>query len=787
MENKEKIEKDSIITKEATKMNRRYFLKLAGGSAGLLLATSALSLSLGESAHASVVLLQTPLPGKNVPQFVEDLPHFATRVIGGSPTQLRVSGDNLTVTMEEFQQKALPASVYAALPAPYNTGTYVWGYKIADGSSVSGPFWPGFTVLASRGTPKIMQYVNNLPTSGSEVQKRVTIDQTLHWADPLGLGMPPMQPMLQCPIGALPPTGPDNTNKWCFPYSGPPPAVVHLHGGEVPSDYDGGPDQWFTPNGLRGKGYRSKSVTSGNSAIYEYINEQEPATLWFHDHTLGATRVNVYGGLAAFYFLQDPTVERTDLPGGSGDTATVLDYSTLVSGTPVPMKAEIEIAIQDRMFDTNGQLFFPDIGLNPEHPFWIPEFFGDTMIVNGKSWPVMKVEPRRYRFRFLDGCNARFLHMYLWNFVTATLGPAFWQIGTEQGLMDAPVMINPFDPVTPSYLVLAPGERADIIIDFSGFAGQTLTLANNAKAPYPKGAPADPKTTGKIMQFIVQPSLSDPAGDTSYNPALGGSPRLTTMNKLVNFTAGTLAAGVTVQKRRILTLNEVMGMGGPLEVLVNNTKWSGKRMLADGSHVSIPDSTVDVLGNALTELPKVGDMEIWEIVNLTADAHPIHLHLVQFQLLNRQPFNVSQYNKAYAALFPGGYDPVMMMTVPAGVFIPAFGPPKPYNSWPLPAGVPPVIGGNPDPTKFLQQTARPPDPSERGWKDTVKAFPGEVTRIAVRFTKQNGSPYGFDSTGTTQIAYDKYNNLAPGPGYVWHCHIVDHEDNEMMRPYHPVV
>lgn len=781
------------------KVTRRRFLKTAGALAGAAAITGIASrygFDLVKPASASVQLAQTPLPGKNIPKFLTPLPHFATRFVGGSPVSLRVLGNTLTVTMEELQQYILPQAYHLSLfpvgsTDPLKNGAWVWGYKINDGTSNYGPNYPGFTVEATRGTPKMMTYANNLPASGSEVQIRVTVDQTLHWADPLLLGMPPMG--TTCNIGGLPTPGPSN---WCLPYTGPPPAVVHLHGGEVRSDYDGGPDQWFTPIGLKGNGYRTRDLTDLNKAVYEYLNQQEPATLWFHDHALGATRLNVYGGMAAFYLLRDPTIERPDLPGGPGDTATVLDYSGLVSATPVPMKAEVELAIQDRVFDTQGQLYFPDIGINPEHPYWVPEFFGDAIVVNGKSWPVMQVEPRRYRFRFLDGCNARFLELRLMNRTTKMPGPAFWQIGTDGGLMDTPVKLN--DPAAilaglpAPRLLLAPGERADVIIDFSGYGGQTLTLMNSAKAPYPKGAAADPSTVGQIMQFIVGATLSNhvgPTGDPSYDPASLASPRLTLMDKLVNFATGTLAAGVTSVQKRQLTLNEVMGMGGPLEVLVNNTKWAGKRMeLKDGMPMMMPrpDFTQDVLGNYLSELPANGSIEVWEIINLTADAHPIHLHLVQFQLLNRQLFNVRQYNKKYAATFPVGYDPVAMMTVGPGVFIPAFGPPMDYSINQTPLAPIPTIGGNPDVTRYLQGAPRPPDPNEAGWKDTVKMYPGEVTRIVVRFKKQDGTPFGFDATGATPVAYNKNGVLDSGPGYVWHCHIIDHEDNEMMRPYHPV-
>ncbi len=676
-------------------MDRRQFLKLSAVTGASILVPWKLGV---QRAFASTQIPQTPLLGGAIPKWADPLPHFAGA---------RVTGTNITVSMEEFGQQVLPAGFGS---------TTVWGYKVGGAPAL----YPGFTVEATRGFPTTMTYVNNLPVSGSPVQQLITVDQTLHWANPLGLPM-------------------DNAGRM-QPYAGPPPAVVHLHGGEVPSDYDGGPDQWFTPNGLHGLGYRSAVAGQTNAATYIYPNAQEATTLWFHDHTLGATRLNVYAGLAAFYFLRDWALEREDLPGGPLDWTV---QEPLPGGGFKQYKPEVEIVIQDRMFDVNGQWLFPDVGINPEHPFWLPEFLGDTIVVNGKTWPYLNVEPRRYRFRFLNGSNARVYRMWLEDMVNALPGPAFWQIGSDGGLLDTPVKLDPADPALPRFFLLAPGERADIIIDFAGFAGQTLTLRNNARAPFPKGATASPQTVGQIMQFRVGTVVSA-GSDPSYNPATLQSPR---QSPIVPINAAAPAV------KRQLTLNEVMGAGGPLEVLVNNTKWAGT--LPDGTPVD-GQYVADGQGNYLSELPTLGTTEVWEIINLTADAHPIHLHLVQFQPLSRQNFNVNKYNRAYNTAFA------------AGVFTPAYGPPQPYFT----ANADGALGGNPAIGPFLQGPANPPEPNEVGWKDTVVMYPGQVTRIAVRFTAQDGSAFPFDATS--------------GPGYVWHCHIVDHEDNEMMRPYKPI-
>jgi FtsP/CotA-like multicopper oxidase with cupredoxin domain len=223
--------------------------------------------------------------------------------------------------------------------------------------------------------------------------------------------------------------------------------------------------------------------------------------------------------------------------------------------------------------------------------------------------------------------------------------------------------------------------------------------------------------------------------------------------------------------------------GGPLEILVNNTKWNGKRIkgVSGGmySFETRPDFAPDGKGNYLSELPKEGETEIWEIVNLTADAHPIHLHLVQFQLMNRQGFDSKAYSAAYAAAFPGGgYDPMTGRPYPAGVYIPGFGPPLNYNT-----GIARAVGGNPDIAAmskgkplFLKGTPAPPLPHEAGWKDTVVMYPGQVTRIVVRW-----APTDLSASTPPAAAYFPFDPNG-GHGYVWHCHIVDHEDNEMMRP-----
>jgi FtsP/CotA-like multicopper oxidase with cupredoxin domain len=497
--------------------------------------------------------------------------------------------------------------------------------------------------------------------------------------------------------------------------------------------------------------------------LYRYPNTQEAATLWYHDHALGATRLNVYAGMAGFYFLRDDAEDAIQLPGWSGDNQ--VQEVNRVTGLPQgdPYLPEIEIAIQDRMFDQNGQLYFPAVGDNPmDHPFWVPEFLGDIITVNGKTWPYLSVAPRKYRLRLLNGSNARFYELWLQDLATGVNGPKIYQIGTDGGLLDTPAVI---DPALGGKLLIGPGERVDLVIDFGSVANPNpaqpfavWTLRNQGRSPFPKGTPPVGQTTGRVMQFVVNGQMTGPD-----NSVIAGRPA--PIEKLVNFATATPA--VTVDKTRQLTLNEVMAMAGPLEALVNNTKWDG--------HSTRPydDFVMDPTGASMThysEIIEEGNTELWQIINLTADAHPMHLHLVQFQLVSRQPFDVKKYSAKYDAAYMAAGFPMGVMDAPG------WGPPLDYNTGKDPNGVvwTPFLGGNPDVTPFLKGAATPANPNEQGWKDTFIMYPGQVTTVIVRF-----APTDAVATGKNYFDF----NPDGGHGYVWHCHIVDHEDNEMMRPY----
>jgi spore coat protein A len=738
-------------------LTRKGFIKLmAAGGASTYLATKGGFVRLGRAAQS----LQQPLNVKLIPQFVDPVPNLLDadhKIIDDGVTTIELE-------MREHSPFVLPANT-----VPGYAGTRVWSYLHLG--QTTRPSYIGPVIITARNVPTQVKYTNLLgSTNAAPDAYRYSTDQTLHWADPLNYGENMWNHM-----ASPPPYGSEGSLNYGESLEAPIPAVPHLHGGYVPPQLDGGPDAWFTSDGVYvGAGYYSKDgISPKNYCIYRYPNAQEGALIWFHDHTLGATRLGVYMGLAGAYLISDPANDPPNLP------------------------ELVPLVIQDRMFDTTGQLFFPADSagnvlwaLNPEHPYWVPEFIGDVIVVNGKSWPYMNLEARRYTFTFINGSNARGYGMFLVDPISKNFGPALYVIGTDGGYLDAPVKIDPAANAN-NKLVMLPGERYWVIVDFAGYqqgmmgpngaaySGKWL-LKNTAKAPYPGGASPNGNTTGRIMQFIVTGLPQSP--DDSYDPAGGAALRSKPIERLTQ---------AAVQKIRALTLNEIMGMprtatdpvtgmtvaypGGPLEILVNNTKWDGKRIVGeiDGHYDMQPINAnwpTDPAGNFLSEVPDEGTTEIWEIINTTADAHPIHTHLAQFQLLSRQAYNTNKYTKAYAAAFPAGYDFTMHMNVGPGAFIPAYGPPLDYDT--------PIngkYGGNPDITPYLQGPLMGPLPQESGWKDTVIAFPGQVTRFLIRWGPQ-------DIPATTP-PQDTYLTFDPtGGGYVWHCHIVDHEDNEMMRP-----
>ncbi|MDQ5846062.1 MAG: multicopper oxidase domain-containing protein [Acidobacteriota bacterium] len=499
-------------------------------------------------------------------------------------------------------------SFHSSLPA-----TPTWGY---GGASYLGP-----TLQTRRGVPITLNATNSL-------------------------GIHPLAAFIDPNLGGV--LASDATN---------PRVAVHLHGGNTAPTSDGHPEDTFT---------------NGVTRTYHYGNDQEATTLWYHDHAMGITRLNVYAGLAGFYLLRDQF-----------DTGEAIGPIGLPTGP-----YEIPLVIQDKMFNEDGTLAysFGEFG-----SIWAPEFFGDVATVNGKVWPNLNVDRGLYRFRVLNGSNARVYNLRL------SSGQTMFQIGAEGGLLNAPVALN--------QLTIAPGERADVLIDFSTLrVGSRVVLKNVAPTPFPDG-PRARRRGGLPIKEIMQFTVGTAAGFNGAIPAFLRAAPIQLLPKPVRV--------------RNLTLVEIADpeTGVPLKALVNNLSFDTTQI----------------------EMPVVDTVEQWNIINTTGDTHPIHLHLVQFQVLGRQKFNVDAFLETYYSELE---DPENAGAGP----------------WPAPSA-----------DTFTRGSMKGPDANETGWKDTVRANPGEITRIVVPFGADAapGVPFGQSFTGD----------------YVFHCHILEHEDNEMMLPY----
>ncbi len=685
------------MTETTTRLTRRSFVTwIAGAGAGVYLFGRVPGL------EAPVALAQIPggtLDPSDVPKYVTPMlvppvmPRAGTmRQPGGRPIDL------YEISMREFRQQILPAG----LPT-----TKVWGYGAVSAQGNRGLLLhnaPSLTIEAMWNRPVRIKWINELvDADGNYLPHLLPVDQTLHWANPPG--------------GA---GGRDSRPEFAEtpgPYTGPVPIVTHVHGAVgVGDDSDGYAEAWYLPDAndipagyategtwydfFAGKAAAAYGVTWGPGfATFQYPNENRASTIWYHDHALGMTRLNVYAGPAGFYLVR----------GGPDDV--VLDSRTgLPASLPGPAPREndkfppnkpyreIPIAIQDRSFNGDGSLFYPDtreffdeiaspyIPEGEFSPIWNPEFFGNMIIANGNTWPFQTVEQRRYRFRFLNGCQSRFLILDFGGIP----GVEVWQIGNEGGFLVAPVNLTEGHE---NRLLLGLAERADVIVDFTDVPVGNHVLGNvGPDEPFGGGVPgvdfepADPGSTGQVLQFRVVPAVD---ADDSTPPQFLQLPPL----------AALPAETVT----RPLALIEKMGMGfdaegneleGPVEALLGNVVGG----VAEEKLWMDP----------VTENPAVGATEVWEMYNTTGDAHPMHVHEVVFEVVNREGLVLDDDDEVV--------EPI-------------------------------TLDGN----------VTPPEPWETGFKDTVIAYPGQVTRVRARFS-------------------------TPGQ-FVWHCHIVEHEDNEMMRPY----
>jgi spore coat protein A len=530
--------------------------------------------------------------------------------------------------------------------------------------------------------------------------------------------------------------------------------------------------------------------TLPGTGSYYYPNDQSARLVWYHDHAIGITRLNAYAGIASAFIIVD-------------------DFETnLVSTGLLPDLIGIPLVIQDKGFVPRnilkqdpawrwglpGDLWYPhdyevnrfvDGTDNPKGRVeWgptsdppaqvnlplppvsaVPEAFFDTIVINGGVYPKISVQPKRVRFRLLNGSQARFYHLNLYaedgahsgEANVSAPGPKMYQVGTEGGFLPAvaildntqPIPLDPGDssgntalPDGPFNLLLAPAERADVVIDFNGVsAGSSFILYNDSPAPFPGGDSrndyftGDPDQTafggapttlpgfGANTRTLLKITVTSGAGDS-----VGTDSWLHSMNAQLkaNFLSGNQpgllfhAAGdpsvpafpFNGVATRQLTLNEDFDDRGRLIQAIGTFDQNGtnNQGLNTWSRGYMDPST---------ENPSAGATEVWQVMNLTGDTHPIHFHLVNVQLIQRQPFTGDPSSFEYS------------------------GPPT------------------------------PPDPNELGWKDTVRMNPGEITTVIMKFD--------LPKLPTAAMR----NAMSPRTGgheYVWHCHILEHEEHDMMRP-----
>ncbi|KAK4762310.1 hypothetical protein SAY86_008078 [Trapa natans] len=435
------------------------------------------------------------------------------------------------------------------------------------------------------------------------------------------------------------------------------PTVVHLHGGIHEPWSDGHADSWYT------SGFRHTGPTWTNKT-YRYHNLQQPGTLWYHDHAMGLTRVNLLAGLVGAYVIRQPEIESPlGLPSGD--------------------EFDRVLVVFDRSFRVDGSLYMNSTGNNPSiHPQWQPEYFGDAIIVNGKAWPYMKVRRRRYRFRIINASNARFFQLLFTN------GLKFTVVASDSAYLRRPVEARE--------VLLAPSEIADVVVDFSKSKAGTTVLANNASYPYPSGDPVN-EANGRVIKFIVEQSPEEYSSDTSKVPKW-----------LTRYPRARLSEAS--QTRYIAMFEYTSPADKPTHLYLNGLPYSAPA----------------------TETPRAGATELWYVINLTGDNHPLHIHLGLFTVMDQTEI---QDGEKFKDCMTNLKDAVRC-----------------HLSRHASGGRKVAVSAH-----------------ERGWKNVYKMMPGYVTRVLVRFSYiHSNSSYPFDPTSE--------------PGYVYHCHILDHEDNNMMRP-----
>lgn len=661
-------------------------------------------------------------------KFVAPLPMLGTDIPIAAPTTdpAYPGADVYLLSARQFEQQMHPD-----LP----NKTRLWGYvdRMTNKTGYLGPI-----IVSQRNKPVVIRMANQLPP-----QHILPVDTSLMGAGPS---------MAQNRI------------------------TVHLHGGVVPWTSDGGPYSWFTPSGVMGATDDSvgESFLNGVSGVpgtadYYYPNNQSERLLWYHDHALGITRLNAHAGLASGYLITDSVMSAMESDG-----------QPLVPG----LQYTIPLIIQDRSFKQTadkwgraGDLWYPyqyehegdtarwDLedpsdGFVPATgplpvPSCVPEAFADTAVINGMAYPYATVEPRRYRFLILNAAQARFFHLQLYYESAQNPGepdfgkpgPAFIQIGTEGGVLPQPVVMNnpplqistdcdgAVNPDGPFNLLMAPAERADLIIDFSKVpAGSKLILYNDAPAPFPMGDERNDYFTGCPDQTKEGGAASTEAG---YGPntrtlmqflvgALTGTPDPldfdATIARLISempqayrdshepFGEFDLDTADPTVIRESKTLNEDFDEYGRLIQRVG----TDRPRYADSYGLNYSDDPTEVYSD--------GDVVMWDIYNTTGDTHPMHFHLANVQVVGRATFDASIPNIVE--------------------FVPT-------SAW------------------------TPPEPNYRGWKETVRMNPGQITRVIMKFSLPK---VPFAVPGSPRAG------LRDGHEYVWHCHILEHEEHDMMRP-----
>lgn len=635
-----------------------------------------------------------------------------------TPNTIKYPGvDFYRIAMMQYEELLHPD-----LPKP----TKLWGY-----ADVTGMFkkpdskYLGGVIVAKSGRPVRINFINSLPR-----KHLLPIDTSLPGAEP------------------------DQAQNR---------TAVHLHGGLVPWTSDGGPFSWFTPQFSFKQ--RFTHGPDWHPGDYFYPNGQSARFLWYHDHAMGITRLNAYAGLATAYLITDQA------------------EADLVTSNVIP-STQIPLVIQDKTFKTvsdqwgdPGDLWYPsvyeDTTTDTNTGKWdrggsgilqlpirscVPEFFSDTILVNGACYPYLNVEPRRYRFRILNGSQARGYNLQLYyadaRGAEADLtkpGPPFIQIGTEGGFLPAPVVLNNppnqtqrdangaaiFTDPNAYDLLLLGAERADIIIDFSDCEpGDTLILYNDAPAPYPSGDPLNDYYTGDDNQ---EAKGGAPSTQPGYGPntrtmmqirvvPLTGTEDPYDFNETLDLLNAALPIAFKDSQPAPLSNNVGEFVQGVGKTLNEDFDEYGRLIQRLGTitqnglnNEGKPTWGRNYMDEPATEIVNNGETQVWNIYNLTGDTHPIHFHLVNVQILSRAPFQIDS-----------------------------------------------------DGTPHFDQIgpARPPDPNELGWKETVRMNPGEVTTVIMKFDAPAPPPWVAMKTSPRTGGYE----------YVWHCHILEHEEHDMMRP-----